>query len=219
MQRKQVITLVSVGASSFVGGVLIGFKIAERKALAALDDFLNEEFQREREARKQAMTIPEVIEAVNEPMEQLPQPEPEETPDNVINIFDQPQDVDWDFEAERNTRATKSIYIIHREEFFADEMGYKQGQLSWYAGDGVLADELSHPIYNHGDIVGDCLQFGHGSNDPNVVYIRNDTQRMEYEVCLDLGRYDVEVLGADVEDVYQEQDLKHSALRRFPQDY
>lgn len=225
MQRNQVIALVSVGASSLAGGVLIGYKIAEKRMMSAFDDFMNDEFRRSQEARK--LTVPEVIEAVNAELgvtidpdaivQQLPQPEPEV--DNVVNIFDPPVDTDWDYEIERNTRSNKPIYIIHRDEFFNEESGLKQGQLSWYAGDGVLADELSHPIYNHTDIIGDCLQFGHGSNDPNVVYIRNETQRMEWEVCLDLGRYDVEVLGADVEDVYQSQDLKHSALRRFPSDY
>jgi hypothetical protein len=56
----------------------------------------------------------------------------------------------------------------------------------------------------------EVLVFGHGSGDPNVVYIRNEKLQAEYEVLRDPGSYEIEVLGGHVEREMQEVDLKHS---------
>lgn len=134
------------------------------------------------------------------------------------SVFEE-DDGDWNYQFELNAREGQDIYVIHRDEFFADEMEYTQGQLTYYKGDDMLTDELGKPIVPYRKWVGATLnRFGHGSKDPNVVFVRNDKEKMEWEIALDLGYYAVEVLGNDVEDVYQEQDLKHSAVPRFYKD-
>lgn len=156
-----------------------------------------------------------------------PQP-PEEDPEPVTtnhatvrrNVFaDQtdPED-DWNYELELQHRNSMTPYVIHRDEFFeeSEEFDYQQHQLTWYNGDAVLCDEDNDPVFNHRDVVGD-LVFGHGSGDPNVVYIRNERLKAEYEIWLSAGRYDVEVQGADMEDVTAE-DIRHSAPRKFRAD-
>jgi hypothetical protein len=131
------------------------------------------------------------------------------------HTFDTPTD-DWDYEAEKNIRSDKEIYVIHRDEYVADEMGYHQSTIEFYVQDAVMVDVLEHPIYNYTDFVGhEALdQFGHGSGDNDVVYVRNEREKAEFEVLRNSGSYEREVLGLETEEEYREQDLKHS---RYPQ--
>ncbi len=127
----------------------------------------------------------------------------------------------WDIDEEIKRRSPHRPYVLHQEEFFAEEMeaeDFIQTTLTYYAGDDVLVDDSEKPIYNRTEIVGDTLdKFGHGSGDPNCVYVRNMERRMEYEVIRDLGKYSVEVLGLEDEQEDLARDLKHAKTpRRFP---
>ncbi len=139
----------------------------------------------------------------------------EEAEETVIttNVFTNDND-DWDYMEELKNRTPSQPYIINKDEFFSDEVGYTQSTLTYYAGDNILVDEDEAPIYNHRDLVGE-LKFGHGSGDSNVVYIRNDNRKAEYEVLLDSGLYSVEVLGLEIENNERARDLKHSHNRKF----
>lgn len=120
----------------------------------------------------------------------------------------------WDYEEERKRRNPELPYIIHQDEYFRDEGGRQQHTLTWYEGDDVLVDESDKPVYNHHDVVGE-LKFGHGSNDANVVYIRNERMRSEYEVLRHTGHFAEEILGLHQE-VEIENELQHSdRVRRF----
>lgn len=121
---------------------------------------------------------------------------------------------EWDYEKEIKTRTPTNPYVIHRDEFFEDSMQYAQITVTYYAGDNILVDEDESPIYNHDSVVGE-LKFGHGSDDPNVVYIRNDRRKAEYEVLYDSGMYSVEVLGLEMETNERAKDLKHSRIQKF----
>lgn len=139
-------------------------------------------------------------------------PEPQ-----VTNVFDGVDSSipDWDWDAELKHREDISHdtpYILHRDEFFDEETHYGQTTLTYYAKDKKLTDEKDSPLYNMGDIVGDCLRFGHGSGDPHVVYIRNNKLHAEYEVVMHEGAYDVEVLGLDAEEEL-DNELRHSEHR------
>jgi len=136
--------------------------------------------------------------------------------ESVVNLLTIP-DADWDYDAELSTRQGDIPYIIHRDEFVNDEKGFKQSTLTYYKGDNMVCDELDHLLYNFSHYIGHNLAFGHGSGDPNVFYVRNEKERMEWEVLLDEGRYEVVVLGLEIEHDYEEQDLKHS-VRRFVMD-
>ena len=144
-----------------------------------------------------------------------PEVEEEEVVIGVItqNVFAEDDD-DWDYEAELKKRTNTEPYILHRDEFFEEEVGYHQSTLTYYAGDDILVDEDDSPIYNHASVTGP-LKFGHGSGDPNVFYVRNDKRRAEYEILKHEGLYSTEVLGLDIEDNMRvrnkrERDLKHS---------
>jgi len=128
----------------------------------------------------------------------------------VNNIF-QTKDDHWDFDEEVKLRMEKKIYVLHRDEFFDNEFDFVHTTLTYFKVDDILVDDREVPIYNYSNVVGDLL-FGHGSMDPNVVYIRNEDRECEYEVLLDHGSYEVEILGLDD----SPEEIKHSSgVRKF----
>jgi hypothetical protein len=129
-------------------------------------------------------------------------------------IFDATVEDDWDWEEELANRSPNAPYILHREEFFSNEMELEQTTITYYKGDDVLCDEKDVPIYSPEKVVG-RLEFGRGSQDPSIVYIRNEELGAEWEVILDHGYYAVEVLGGQIEDSMK--DIKHS-IRKFKLD-
>jgi hypothetical protein len=142
---------------------------------------------------------------------------PEEPAVIAKNVF-AGNDETWNYEEEKAKRTTTEPYLLHKDEFYAEEnadKGYSQVTLTYYAGDDILVDEDQSPIYNHGGIIGE-LKFGHGSGDPNVFYVRNDVRNAEYEIVFDEGSYSEEVLGIQIENNERQKDLKHShSPRRF----
>lgn len=122
--------------------------------------------------------------------------------------------MDWNYEAELSTRTPTAPYILHRDEFFGEEMGYDQDTWTYYVGDDILVDETDTPVYNFQENTGE-LRWGHGSGDPMVVYIRNEDLKAEYEVIRNEGHYSVEVLGLELEERMASEDLKHSKQHKF----
>ena len=87
-------------------------------------------------------------------------------------------------------------FILTQREFEEGEHDYTQNTLTYYEGDDVLTDDRDQPIHNKRPVVGEGnLQFGEKSNDPNVVYIRNNHLEVDFEVCRSVGSFAEEVLG------------------------
>jgi hypothetical protein len=134
-----------------------------------------------------------------------------------VNVFMAPTDDDWDYELELSQRDPELPYTLHVDEYLSDEMGYKQETVTYYAGDDIMADLHDVPIYNWSAFMG-ALNWGHGSKDKNVVYIRNEKLHREWEVLLHRGSFEVEVLGLQME---HGGELKHShqhTIRKFRDD-
>lgn len=131
--------------------------------------------------------------------------------DERVDVFPVSEDEDWDYAEELKHRVEDHPYIIHRDEFFSNESEHRQCSLTYYRSDNILCDEQDVPVYNPDKVVGPLI-FGHGSGDPNIVYIRNDVLSAEYEVILEEGFYQTEVLGHEIEDGLGE--VKHS-IQRF----
>jgi hypothetical protein len=108
----------------------------------------------------------------------------------------------WDFAEELATRSEEHPYIIHQDEYMGNETGYKQEVLTWYSGDNVLTDEDEQPIPDADDTVdlNHMSRFGHGTDDFNVIFIRNDRLRMEYEICRMPTSYEEERQGLTNDD-------------------
>lgn len=138
----------------------------------------------------------------------------EEAVETVKHSIFANDDDNWNYAREVKKRTTDEPYIIHKDEFYSDEKGYLQSTLVYYAGDNILCDEDDSPIYNHDRVTGP-LVFGHGSGDPNVVHIRNDSRKSEYEILFDPGLYSQDVLGLEIEDNQRVKGIEHSKIRQF----
>lgn len=136
----------------------------------------------------------------------------------VTNIFDEAGD-EWNYESELETRTAHAPYVIHVDEFVSDEMGWdSQTTITWYEGDQILCDSTDKPIYNWPDVIGE-IRFGHGSNDPNIFYVRNERMQAEFEILRDVGSYQEVVMGEALEHKASTKDLRHAhELRKFRDD-
>lgn len=142
----------------------------------------------------------EAMEMIEENKHHLIHPEPE-------SIFPDIEE-EWDYQVEALNRNPENPYIIHVDEY-NDEIGddgiaYSKSTLTYYKGDDVLVDDHDVPVYNH-EKVASPLTFGKGSQDPSIVYIRNERLEADYEVILDHGYYQVEVLGDEIEQSFENQ--------------
>lgn len=148
---------------------------------------------------------------INKRMEPVEPPEVEVVHHSVFG-----EDPDWDYTEQLATRSPDRPYVIHKDEFHAEESGFPQVTLTYFEGDDILVDEDETPIYNHEDITGPML-FGLGSGDPNVFHVRNEKRRGEYEIIRAEGCYSKEVLGLEIDTNERVRGLKHSAdnVRRF----
>ena len=142
-------------------------------------------------------------------------PTEEEVEGEVQNAFDKddPQDEPtdtWNYEQELSSRGAVFPYVIHHDEYTINEDNHEQVTLTYFAGDDVLSDERDQVLPDQDTVVGleNLQKFGHGSEDPNVVYVRNPRLEVDYEIVRSEGTYATEVHG------FQDDELKHSVGRR-----
>lgn len=130
----------------------------------------------------------------------------QEIPDDVLEIEEQ---------VKAAPRTKDRPYIITKQEYDENETEYEQIVLSYFSKDDVLADAHDKPLTDNDKYVGDdnLDNFGWGSNDPNVVYVRNEKLELEFEINHSTGSFAKEVLG------FNDQELRHSdgrqRIRRF----
>jgi hypothetical protein len=115
----------------------------------------------------------------------------------VKNVFtDAADDMgDFDAEAEMAAREAGLPYVLLHDEFFESDLDGIS--LEFYEGDNVLADDKGQPITDVDNVIGEdsLLKFGHGSRDPNVVYVHNPELDTNFEIVRNNGRFDEIVLG------------------------
>lgn len=229
----------TVGAVAFACGATVAFAYQQRRINKVVDEFediLLDLIQRMDE-NGELETLEEATEVVVDPQQgedfvksfiahpsntesarpdpmhdDDPEPE-EERVAEVVSIFPDTED-EWDMEEELAARTPEKPYTLHVEEFLNDERGFAQTTLTYFVGDDILTDDKDVPIYNKQDVVGD-LVFGHGSNDANVVYIRNEKLKAEFEVLRDSGKYEQVILGIEADEEYSRRDLKHAHFPRM----
>jgi hypothetical protein len=178
---------------------------------------------------------PQVIQPESEPEPEEPEPEEESSINYTIEsnvrkeeimsvgetlakAFANPANDGWNWDEELMKRGNKTRpYVIHRDEYYnKEEPYYSQDTLTYYAGDDILTDSNDVPLYDAKYIVGD-LEFGRGSGDPNVCYVRNDRLQAEYEVLCEHGTFGTMILGDHVQDLIKKSKIRHS-LDKFRDD-
>jgi hypothetical protein len=93
-------------------------------------------------------------------------------------------------------------YVISEDEFHQDEEHYDKITLTYYEGDGVLADERDQLVPDIKGTIGkdSVTHFGYDKNNPDVIYVRNDARKADFEVIRDEQTYAEAVFGARSED-------------------
>jgi hypothetical protein len=107
---------------------------------------------------------------------------------------------DWSFPKELSQRTPNAPYIIHQDEFAQNESEFSQVSYVYYVDDDILVDEEESPIENRDEIIGSdtvLTRFGHGTDDYNILYVRNPVLELEMEINRVPSSYAEEVLGLD----------------------
>lgn len=100
-------------------------------------------------------------------------------------------------------------YIISREDYDDTNFHYDKEELGYYVKDDTLCDEneeiISDPDYTVG---GDSLtKFGEESEDPDIVYVRNELISTDFKIIRMNESYREVILGIEEED-------EHPQMRR-----
>lgn len=107
----------------------------------------------------------------------------------------------WDYEREEEIRANRDTYIIHQDEYLLNESGYAQASYVYYSGDDVLVDEedLQTILNNRERLIGDeaLRSFGHGTDDYNLVHVRNSELELEFVINRVRDSWEEEVMGLE----------------------
>jgi hypothetical protein len=90
----------------------------------------------------------------------------------------------WNYADEFANRRPGKPYVIHEDEFTNDNLPqHSVTTYTYYQVDGVLADEDGSRLTDVQETVGNALnRFGHGTGDPNVVFVRNDALQLQIEI-------------------------------------
>lgn len=112
------------------------------------------------------------------------------------NAFESPAPA-WVQEDEELERRNGVPYIISHDEFYENQWEFEEGNLTYYEADDVVADSRDEPINNQYEILGELTleKFGHGSPDPNIVYVCNEKMEMIFEVCRSTKSFAEDVMG------------------------
>ena len=200
-------------------GFYFGYRYNREKIRSEAFRDSEDEVQRIREyyERTQKPELEEIVEErgydTPEPVERpLPAPVPvaepvaRQMPIEEIEVqkveqekADKDKDAGWSYPVELQRRTPHKPYIIHQDEFFDNETEFSQTTLTYYETDGILTDVDDSVIHNQVSLVGDgtLSRFGHGTDDYNVLYVRNPHLETEYEICRVQKSFEVEVEGLD----------------------
>ena len=88
---------------------------------------------------------------------------------------------DTDTDEDEDEDENENIYIIPGHEFGATD---NITITLWYWTDGTVTNDNKKIIGNVEDCIGDdfMAHFGDDENDPDAVYVRNDVQKIDYEI-------------------------------------
>lgn len=129
---------------------------------------------------------------------------------------DEDEDLQIFTEAESENNLKQRIaddipYIITQEEFSNEMLFYDKSTITYYSVDDVLVDENEEMISDVDSTVGDTAltSFGEGSNDPDIVYVRNEKISTDFEVIRVFKSYSKDILGIDDSDIINPKTSTH----------
>lgn len=129
----------------------------------------------------------------------------------TVNVFETQDGAkfEWDYAVELKSRDVRIPYVINYVEWQENPHGHEKVDLVYYEGDEVLSDDSDKVVEYADEAVGlsNLERFGHGSGDPNVVFVRNEVREIDYEIARSHGMYAQEVHGFDPEQI---RDIRHA---------
>lgn len=98
-------------------------------------------------------------------------------------------------EKEKETAPEVKPYIIKPEDF-GENLGYQCITLTYYAGDGILADDDDYLVDDVDNVVGVDSLSHFGDFEDDAVHVRNDRLKIDYEILRDKRKYK-DVIGVN----------------------
>lgn len=149
-----------------------------------------------------ARPLPPPVPITEEELRERPlHPTPTDSTQRVFRteLTEKDKHTNWSFPREMAQRTADRPHIIHQDEFANNDSEWQQVTYVYYVEDDVLTDTDDSPIDNRDELIGPGVlnRFGHGSDDYNIVYVRNPVLELEIEICRSPGSYQEEVLGLD----------------------
>lgn len=92
-----------------------------------------------------------------------------------------------DTEKEVSDKMENKPYVIPPDEF--DMMDYDTSSLTYYS-DGILVDECNNKIDDIDDVIGLESLDHFGEYEDDSVFVRNDKLKIDYEILLDVRKYE-----------------------------
>lgn len=213
--------LIGLGVGGAVG-FFVGYRYNREQLRAEAFRQSEEEVEQIRELYRESRVIetpkPELEDVIEErgygdlqvriePDRPLRPPVPVQEPETRTRTRDEEKkgrdaDEGWSYPYELSQRSPNTPFIIHQDEFFGPESEYQHVTYTYYVGDDILADEDETVLNNRVTLIGPAehlTRFGHGTDDPNTLYIRNTHLEIEIEIVRDPGTYRQEIQGLEDE--------------------
>lgn len=156
---------------------------------------------------RRPLPAPVPVSSAHERLENVPNVE-ERLETEMVDLPEEPTDktksmhADWNYEQELKGRSPEEPYVIHQNEYEHSNPNYSKVVFTYYSVDDIIADtEDNHQISLAESTVGSQnLKFGHGADDVDTVYVRNDILEVDMKIERVNKSYEEEVLGLNRHD-------------------
>lgn len=221
MNQREVLYLTGGLVAGLAAGVLIARSVFKAEFERRADEEIESVKEHYRYIRKEGLELPVSVGEYDKVLEELDYSQSGVVDKRVLFGSDVPRipareapkggtktfvlDADYkevtefppDFEEYAMVRDESGPYLISVEEFMDDNQHYDKISLDYYAEDDVVADQSDRPYDDHEEVLGVewPSKFGFGSDDKNLVYVRNDSLDVDFEIRMDERSYSEVALG------------------------
>jgi hypothetical protein len=130
--------------------------------------------------------------------------EPDTTePPIVVDPDRQVPEFIWNYPHELARRSPDRPYVIHQEEFQEEGSQFNHVTYTYFAEDGFVMNDEDQQLFTDVDArVGlhNLVRFGHGTDDPDIVFIRNHELNIEIELARTYNSYQRDIEGLEPDD-------------------
>lgn len=188
----------SVKILSFIFGVAVGSAVTYKLLNDKYAKLAHEEINELREFYRNKMAELEEAEYLDYDEEENEEDSSDDSNDKVNEYENTVKDLGYSKEQPRREIEKHEYEIIEPEEF-GDIEGYDIIYLTYYAGDGYLADDHDELVENIEEKVGWENLNQIGKYEEGIIHVRNYTLEVDYEISLDERNY-LDVVGNPEED-------------------